>query len=246
MKNGQTATASPSKADKERLVEMFEKFGSSLTFSQARQFSAGKVKATDEPLFNKVKEEYLGSKKAAKAAPKPTQKLGAGKETVFALLDERGPDLSYADAFPLLKAKGVQMGAEWYRRLVNEYRDQKGIPRPVSGGVRGGTPAETKPTAPEPSPQTTTGMVLDANNRIAEREEELARNGPVEQHHQAAVPPPVTQPDSAGLTLPVLTPAKQEETPAPATTPIADAIAVAQDLITRVGKADALKMIERL
>lgn len=56
-----------------------------------------------------------------KATPKKSQPLGAGKEALFEMFRTQGTQIDYATAHRQLNGKGLQVGAEWFRRLKQEY-----------------------------------------------------------------------------------------------------------------------------
>lgn len=69
---------------------------------------------------------------AAKKPGKKEQPLGAGKEALFEMFRTQGTGIDYATAHRQLNGKGLQIGAEWFRRLKHEYIAQHGESQPVA------------------------------------------------------------------------------------------------------------------
>lgn len=56
-----------------------------------------------------------------KPTPKKERQVGAGKEALFEMFRTQGTQIDYATAYRQLNGKGLQVGAEWFRRLKQEY-----------------------------------------------------------------------------------------------------------------------------
>lgn len=148
-----------------------------LTYSQAKPMLEKAGVKVDEKWYYKVRKEYQDArKKGAKAGAAP---LGAKRQAVFDLL-RRQHDIPWSGAEGLLRSQGVNISAEWFRRLKKEFDEAEG-----RAAAPATSPVQVRVVVPEPEP------------------------------------------------------------PAPQT-PVSDAVSVARDLIRKVGKEDAVRLIEML
>lgn len=108
----------------EEVRKIVRRLGHEAETGEVRQALAAIDITVDDTIIRQVKREIRDEADGPKAAAnqKPAKKKPLdGKEALFKIFKEQGTDIEYADAHRQLNGKGLQVGADWFNRLKQEY-----------------------------------------------------------------------------------------------------------------------------
>lgn len=186
----------------EEVRKIVRRLGHDAETSEVRKALALIKITVDDTIIRTVKREIRdevegNAKPPAKAKAEPKndkpkkkeQPLGAGKEALFEMFRTQGTDIDYATAHRQLNGRGLQVGAEWFRRLKAEYIAQN--PETPNVATQAGlaaveadskAPVKEQPNGVMPEAGAVTGGVA-RSEQIPLREDQIpapAKPSPVE------------------------------------------------------------------